>query len=152
MAPPLLHSFRKSDSKNRHSFAEHLGNGLDKHESALEKLLILLAEDRCIVIVLVELLGKLVCVIRHKCWRMRSTSLCHLRREGIEYLDDTHFLRREFNSGIKYVSRMRNTLFISLSENGFYTGMSILYEWSCISVEVDRLLRVKEHCLARIHL
>ena len=63
MAPPSLHPFRKSDAEDRHSLAENLSNGLDKYKTALKKFLILLTKDRSIVIVLVELLGKLVCIV-----------------------------------------------------------------------------------------
>ena len=137
MAQPLLHSFREIDSKDRHCLAEYLCNSLHKHESGLEKLLILLSEDRSIVVILVELLRKLICVVCYECWRMCCASLCNLCRESIEYLDDTNLLRREFNSCVKYVCSMGYTLFISLSENRLDTCMRVLDERTCISVEID---------------
>ena len=47
---------------------------------------------------------------------------------------------------------MRDTSFIRLAEYRLDSRMSILNERACISVEIDRLLRIEEHGLLRIHL
>ena len=103
-----LHSLRKSDSENGHSLAEHFCNCINQNKPVLKKRLILFAENRCIMIILVELLCKFVCIVSYESWRVSRTSLGYLRRESVEDLDDTDFLRREFRLrpyGSKFISR-----------------------------------------------
>ena len=47
---------------------------------------------------------------------------------------------------------MCDTLFVCLAKDRLDTGMGILDERTGITVEVDRLLRVEEHGLARVNL
>ena len=59
----LLHSLRKVDAKNGHSLAEDSCDGFHQDQTILEQSLVFLAEDRSVVIVLIELLGELVGVV-----------------------------------------------------------------------------------------
>ena len=83
---------------------------------------------------------------------MCSTSLGNLCRECIEDLDDADLLRSKLRLWLDSSNYVRNALLVCLSEDRLDTCMSVLDEWTCVSVEVDRLLRIEEHCLAWIHL
>ena len=41
---------------------------------------------------------------------------------------------------------------LSLAEDGAYAGIGVLYERTCVTVEIDTLLRVEEHILAGVNL
>ena len=69
------------------------------------------------MVILVELLRKLICIICDKSRRMSRTGLSHLRRECIEYLYDTYFLRCKGGIGLEYVGSMCHALLIRLAED-----------------------------------
>ena len=104
------------------------------------------------MVVLIELLGKLVSIICNESWRMSSTCLCNLSRESIQDLDDTDLLWREFHVTGENRCIMCKSLCIRLAEDRLDTSMSILNKRTGVTIEIDRLLRIKEHGLARIHL
>ena len=104
------------------------------------------------MIVLIEFLRKFISIIGDKSRRMRCSSLGNLRRESIEYLDNTNFLRRKGSIILKHIGSIFQSLCICLAENGLDTCMSVLDERSCIAVEVDGFLRIEEHGLPWVHL
>lgn len=59
----FLHPFRERDAEDRHCLAEDSCYGFHQNQTVLEEGLVFFAEDRSVVIVLVELLGELVCVV-----------------------------------------------------------------------------------------
>ena len=83
---------------------------------------------------------------------MRCSSLCDLCWEGIENLDDTYFLWSKFRLRLYSLGRMSYTLGISLTEDRLDSCMSVLDERTGVTVEVNRLLRIEEHCLSWVNL
>ena len=81
---------------------------------------------------------------------MSLTGFRDLVREVVEDLDDPDFLRVQFN--ILGNGSPVDALGLGLAENGLDPRVGILNERTSVAVEVDALLRVEKHCLARVNL
>ena len=107
------------------------------------------------MIELVELLCQLVAVVGYSAGRVVLAGLSHHLRELAELLHESHLggVEGRLKSGKWRVeSGERGFCPGSLAQYGAYAGMSVLDEGARVAVEVDALLGVEEHILARVDL
>ena len=101
-----------------------------------------------VVIIAVELLGKVVGICRNHRWRELLTcgaDYCWVLREG---LDKFNLLAEKL---CRSVTLSADARIVGLTLYRADTSVCVLDEWTCVTVVVDALTWVEEHSLLRVN-
>ena len=91
------------------------GERRDEDEPHLQQAGVLLTEDRRVVVILVELLGQFVGIVRNEGRRKGRGRLGDLLGIAVQEFDETDLLRTEFDTGGNLSDRMHESAFLRLA-------------------------------------
>ena len=143
-----LHSFWDFHTKQACSTSNHITHSARKSDTECTHIFIAFLHDRTIVIELVIFLHKLIHIVSDKRWAVVLSCFSNYAWEISKTLDKCNFLFLWF---YRYKCFLHAS-FSYLAKKRLNTSISILQERTCISVEVDRFLRIESHILTRVNL
>ena len=146
----ILHSFRNLDAEQRHTILQNLSHVGCKNQTGNLLSLALGIQDAVVVIELVELLGQLVAVVSDTTRVVVVACIGYSCSKVVHLLDEVNLLLVD-RSVCAQLCRNLDALGCCLAHDAADTGIGILDERTCVTVEVDTLFWVEEHCCEEVH-